>query len=905
MGAASIIRGVSGDTHTNLGPEADAFVGRASDQAALGQLVAEGKRLVTLLGPGGIGKTRLARHFAAAQAAEGLPAWFVDLSRVSSDDADEVASATAEVLGLRVAAGADMVLAVARGLAQRGPLLLVCDNVEQAVAAAARSLSRWLELAPETILLVTSRERLRIAGEVAYELRPLSLPGEAEAESEAVALFVERVGAVRPGYAPGEEDRAAIAAIVELLDGIPLAIELAAGRCGMMGPAQLLARLPGRLKSLGGAGRRDASGRQATLWSTIDWSWDLLDDAERAALAQCSVFRGGFALEAAEAVLDVPGGGWVGDQVQALRDKSLVRAWPLEQPELAGELRLGLYESIREYAAERLVEMGAGEVRERHRAHYLELGQALAAKVDGHGGPEALARLALERENLLAVVRRALEEGEGEAAMAGLVSLDTVLATRGPFRVHEDLLDRALAQVDVDGTWLARGLEARGRLRRTRGRLPEAVSDLDEAIRVAQEAGARKAEAEAVAQLGIARHEQGDLTAAKALHERALELFRGLSERGGEGRALGSLAILHSDEGRSDDAQIHYEWALSLLRRVGDRRSEAVFLNALGDLHHEQRRSEEARAHYERALAAIREVGDRRVEGVILGNIGATHHEAGRFEEARECREDAARRLAQVGDRRLEGVFLGYLAAARLEEAAQAEAPETSAVVAGYRRALDRLEEAGDRRHLGLFQAHLASAFALGGQREVARHSLEAARGQLGELGDELLLEALALHEALVAGEREAAAARAQAAQEAAESSDEVRFALRLLRPLVGDAAAAEPSAEVPTLAVAKDGRRICPPGGEPIDLSRRRAMRLIVAALADKRESEPGKGMSLDDILEAGWPGERVIPEAGANRVYVALATLRKMGLREVLLSRDDGYLFDPGVPLSRLEVT
>ncbi|MBI3368747.1 MAG: hypothetical protein HY021_09995, partial [Burkholderiales bacterium] len=356
----------------NLPAERDSFVGRG---AALQELARrfddDGARLVSLLGIGGTGKTRLALRYARGWLGN-FPggAWFCDLSQART--LDGIVHAVAQ--GLDVPLGkADPVQQLGAAIAGRGRSLLILDNFEQVAKHAEATLGQWLDRAAEAHFLVTTREVLGIVGERTMALDPLP-------SAEAVTLFEQRAAACE-GYRPTEDDRQALPALVALMDGLPLAIELAAPRVRVMPPRVLLQRMSERFKVLASTGgRRD---RQATLRATLDWSWELLSDAERSTLAQLSVFHGGFTLAAAEAVIDLSGfdtAMWLGELLQQLIEKSLVQA--------RGDRRFDLLLSVQAYAAQKLVEADAaqGESAQvatwrRHWTHFGQLDE-LAATTD-------------------------------------------------------------------------------------------------------------------------------------------------------------------------------------------------------------------------------------------------------------------------------------------------------------------------------------------------------------------------------------------------------------------------------------------------------------------------------------------------------------------------------------------
>jgi predicted ATPase/class 3 adenylate cyclase len=332
----------------SLPAERDAFVGRRDALVALAQRFDQGARLVSVLGIGGGGKTRLATRFGWSWLGD-YPGgvWFCDLAPART--VEGLVSAVAQ--GLELPLGQeDPVVQIGQALAGRGRCLLILDTFEHLARWAEQTVGRWLDRAPDASFLVTTREVLGIAGEQTLALAPMHA-------DDAETLFVQRAVAAKRDFHPNSEDRAAIATLVHLLDGLPLAIELAAARVRTLPPRALLARMSERFKLLSsGGGRLD---RQATLRATFDWSWGLLPTAEKAALAQLSVFEGGFSLEAAEAVIDLgvlEDPPWTLDVVNALVDKSFVRPVSSER---AGD-RFELLSSVQAYAAEHLVTEGPG-----------------------------------------------------------------------------------------------------------------------------------------------------------------------------------------------------------------------------------------------------------------------------------------------------------------------------------------------------------------------------------------------------------------------------------------------------------------------------------------------------------------------------------------------------------------
>lgn len=863
----------------NLEPPASRFIGRRADLDAIRGLFERGSRLVTLWGPAGMGKTRLALEVAVAwaDAHESEGVWLCELA--SSRDLTAVCGAVSRALEAPVAAGkkdVGMVERIGRILAAQGPSLFIADNLEQVIGEATPALDRWVRMAPEVRFLITSRERTRLPGEVSYELAPLSLPSSDDPEqaSEAVDLFVDRVLAQRPTAAPAREGAAAVASLMRKLEGIPLAIELAAARADVLGVSGMLGRLQSRLDLLAG-GPRGVSARQATLRSAIEWSWDLLDEAERAALARCSVFRGGFSIEAASAVLGDPARAL--DWIQSLRDKSLLRAAPG-----AAGVRFSLYEGVRELAAEKLAERRDRDATlARHADYFLAAGEAAATAFERTGALDALNRIADDLENLLAVAEGALDDPtrgrEGaERALRALLVIDPVLSSRGPFGAQLELLDRALAaaaESSADPLLQARALAARGRVRPLRGLDEAGLRDLEQARARAAELGAAAVLAEIVTDLGVHHHRRRAMDRARAYYEEALALHRGAGALRAEGRVLGNLGALHHDERRFDEAMRHYEQALSIVAAIGDGRLEGVFSTNAGILEQERGAPARARRRYEHAAAILEEVGDLRLVALTLGNLGTLHQEEGRLAPARACHERATALLQEVGDRRSEAIARSRLGAVLASLDAIDEA----------RRALDRAERL--LVHLGdELSAELA---------QLSRGFLDLALVRSARLGPrpEEAAEPLAMARARIA--------HARAGEPSlADRSDDIRLGLRLLErslsALGDDTVRADHE-----LLLAPEARWCRPPGGAWQDLRERHAVRRLLVKLVEQQRTTPGRGLSLAELQEAGWPGERILPEAASNRIYVAFNQMRKIGFKPWLKKDGDGYSLDPSLPV------
>lgn len=750
----------------SLPAERDGFVGRAVELAALSARLDAGSRLLTVLGPGGTGKTRLVRRYGWAWLGEwpgGV--YFCDLSDARSVDGVFGAVATA----LDVPLGReDPAVQLGHAIAGRGRCLLILDNFEQVVLLAATTVGLWLDRARDAAFIVTSRERLQLQGEEVFPLEPLPVEGDA------IELFAQRARAQRPDFALSEANRAAVAEVVHLLDGLPLAIELAAARTRLLTPAQLVEKMRDRFRLLAGA--RGIAARQATLRAAIDWSWELLTPWEQAALAQCSVFEGGFTLNAAEAVLDLarwPRAPPVMDVVQALSDKSLLRTWFHHARYDIDEPFFGMYISIHEYAAARLQEEGAAAVLKaevRHGRHFAELGSDDAIEaLSRTGGVRLRHALALELDNLVAAVRHAVQRRDGEVAVAAYRACWEVLELQGPYRLGIELGQQVLANEALGASLRAGALLAYAGSLRRYGRTMDAGSALEQALAFAREAGKRLYEADVMAWLGNLRRDQGRMQDAQANLEAALSIAREIGNRRLEGNLLGNLGNLNAEQGRFDAARALHEQALTIHREVGNRRIEGIDTSNLGNAYLDEGVLEEAGVQYERALAIDREVGNRRDEGIAIANLGMLRRDQGRLEEAGALCEAALAIARELGDRRLEGHLLNIQGDVLQDQG------RTDEALVFYRQALVLHRAVGNRRAEGAALGNLGEILTAQGRFEEALASLTEAESTLREVGDQLGLAAVLCDRALA----EAATGNISAARAALASAEAAALSMR------------------------------------------------------------------------------------------------------------------------------
>jgi non-specific serine/threonine protein kinase len=644
----------------NLPLQLSSFVGREREIGEVRRLLG-GARLLTLTGAGGCGKTRLALRV-ADEVRDGYAhgVWLVELAALA--DPGLIEQTIAVALGVREAPGATFWQTLLEYLRARDALL-VLDNCEHLVAACAEVAERLLRGCPDLHILATSREALGIAGETAFRVPSLSVPGtegpasaEAVARYESVRLFVERAQAASPEFRLREEDVGAVGQVCRRLDGIPLAIELAAARVKLLSVAQIAERLDDRFRLLTG-GSRTALPRQQTLRALIDWSYDLLSTAEQALLRRLAVFAGGWTLEAAEAVCtgEAVGEGEVLDLLGRLVDKSLVL---VEAP--AGAVRHRLPETVRQYARDRLVEAGeVGPVRARHLDYFLEMAERLAPELEGRGLQAAMRRLESEHDNLRAALDWSLADAGRQVALRLTSSLFRFWVTPGYYTEGRQWAERVLA-----------------------GLAPEA-SSAPEAV----QPGEQTSLARVYWTAGTFAWMQGDLARAREMTEESLAICRRLDEKETLASVLLTFGLVLNSQGAYEQAVTAAEESVTLLRALNNKWLLAVALGTLGAIRHSRGDKVPAAALYEESLCLHREVGNTWYMAAMLSNLGHLALDGGddrlatrRYEESLALSREIENRLhTAIGLSGLAGIALraGHsMAAARLlgTSAAQSEA---------------------------------------------------------------------------------------------------------------------------------------------------------------------------------------------------------------------------------------
>lgn len=641
----------------NLPVQPTPLIGREKQVGDVAGLLSKADvRLVTLTGPGGTGKTRLALQV-SADMLDRFPdgVWFVELAALV--EAKLVMSTVAQLVGVKETGGTAILDTLKEHLKDKH-LLLVLDNFEQ-VANAAKDVSQLLSAGTGVKVLVTSRIPLRIKGEREYVVPPLSLPDprhlpalEKLTQYEAVRLFIERATSVKADFEVTNDNAPAVAEICVRLDGLPLAIELAAARIRLFPPQALLSRLSSRLKLLTG-GARDASARQQTLRGAIDWSYDLLSDGEQQLFRRLAVFQGGRTFEAIEAVCNAEGDLQIDmlDGVESLVSKSLLK----QEEGAGGEPRFIMLETIQEYAAEKLDECGeAEELRRRHANYFLGLAEEAEPQLVGPQQPKWLSRLDDVLDNLRAALQYLQNKGSNEELLRLAGSLWYFWWLKGYLDEGREQLSRAMATGPdrPPNAQLAKVLTGAAVLAFDQADYQTSLSLLERSVAMYRQLGHDEGLSLSLNTLAWEMIHLGENVRGKELAEESLLLSRKTGDRWHMAGALNTLGIASTNEGDAQQGIKYIEESLALFREIGDLQAITAQTNNLGYALLLQ-------ADYGRAGLLLRESldlaekrGDSWTRAATLGSLGLLALDQSRYTEATTLFQESLSVVEEIGDKR-------------------------------------------------------------------------------------------------------------------------------------------------------------------------------------------------------------------------------------------------------------
>ncbi len=633
-----------------------ATIGREHDlERARDILCRADVRLLTLVGPPGIGKTRLSLELAASLGgdfADGMR--FIPLAPLH--DPWLLAATIAASLDLK--GGDHPISETLKDHLRDKQMLLVLDNFEQ-LTEAAPFVAELLSASPGLKVVVTSRALLHIYGEHEYPVPPLDTPDlrelppiEALAQTASVDLFVQRAQAANHSFRLTPENAAHVAEICVRLDGLPLAIELAAARSKIFTPPALLKQMENRLNVLTG-GPQDRDPRQQTLRGAIAWSYDLLNPHEQAFFRRLSVFVGGWTPEAATAVAayndseDAPGDPL--DTLSSLVDKSLLRV-----EEMGDEIRFGMLETIREYASERLKEANETEaLRREHALFYSAMVEEVDEAIRGPRQAAILARLDREHDNIRAALAWAIELGEAEIAQFMAGGLWRFWSIRGYISEGRSWLAKALAMPPRRTSSWAKAALGAGNLAQVQVDFVEARALHEEALAVYTELDDKNGAARSLNNLGLSAWQQGDFPAARAFFQECAQIRKNVGGDWDVAAVLTNMGLVFSDEGDQTEALKYLEEALGLFNKVGDKKTAGTVLNNMAVLLHLQGKYEEALSLWQETYKLYKGLGDKLSTALALSNLALIARDQGRYADAYALNAECIALFREVGDHRV------------------------------------------------------------------------------------------------------------------------------------------------------------------------------------------------------------------------------------------------------------
>ncbi|QDG51993.1 hypothetical protein FIV42_14970 [Persicimonas caeni] len=888
---------------TNLPSYRTRFFGRAAELAVIARLADEGASWVSLIGTAGIGKTRLAVEFARRSLQDrtdgGREAWFCDLSEAAGvADALYVIARVMEVqlpLSDEIEVLADR---LESSVAGRGDVLLLIDNAEDLIDELAPVLEGWLEESEGLLLVVTSRRRAGHRLETAVELDSLG-------RDAARILLEDRLATPRGVQVRfGAQDRPALQEIVERCGELPLAIELVAASGRRLTPRQLLRAWQ----------EDEADTPMSRLQQAIARTFEMIQPFEQHALLQCSIFAGGFTVESAADVVDLSSfddAPAVSDVLETLHNHSLLRS--RAGRDSAEETRLSMYEPVRGFATALLDAEAAEEARGRHAAHFVRWSKKAVAGLEGAAETDWIGRLTEELPNLIAAYEHSLE-CDPDSAVRLVIVLGELDKRVGPLGGQKERADQAvvLAEEVADDALLAEALVVRGQTCMWIHKYDGAADDFARAQELVRESGDASVLTRALLGRTFAVGHRGHYREGLEYAKQAYDVARG-SGTLDEIAALAWCGVMLGSLERDDEGVRRFSEALVLARQLGNPSMLARVLSSLGTAIGGDQPAE-GRRYLNEALEIFRTQGNRRRATVALFELARVAGWEGDHRREERYYDEALVEGASIGVSQYEALLLHGRARSRFMRGqyTRAEDDLISALAKVQNQAYLDLS-VWIWSYLGACYAaldRLAEAEKFFARAEEAIEDTDAAKlAVVLEVlrGFQVAANARKLYGADDFEAAEAELERAYACceypgQEGVPHVNEAHAIARALREAL-DMQVEQglvPPHVAPTrrvLQLGPDARWFAIDRGEHVDISRRGALRKILAALVDRRFDAPGEPMSVDDVMAAGWPDEVLTPSSGARRVYSTINRMRDLGLDEVLQTVDDGYMIDPAV--------